>query len=90
MRQSHTCPKCQHPEVLYLPEISDQADFPLTLHLVVRYHAFRAPSRWGKIEAYVCRGCGYTELYAADADKIPLDVIPGARLLQAKRSTPYR
>jgi predicted nucleic-acid-binding Zn-ribbon protein len=35
----------------------------------------------GTIQAYVCRGCGYTELYTVQAGSIPVEAIPGAVLL---------
>lgn len=90
MRDHGGCPKCQHDEVLFLPELSDQADFPLSLHALVRHHPFRAPTRWGKIEAYICRRCGYTELYTQNPAQIPLDVVPGTRVITSKKSDPYR
>ena len=27
----------------------------------------------GRVEAWVCRGCGFTELYTVDPDRIPVD-----------------
>jgi predicted nucleic-acid-binding Zn-ribbon protein len=43
----------------------------------------------GRVEAWVCRACGLTELYTVDVDKIPIDgdfvvAVSGAP------STPYR
>lgn len=90
MRESLECPKCHHDEIVYLPELSDQADFPMSLHAVVRHHPFRAPTRWGKIEAYICKKCGFTELYTREPDKIPLDAVAGARVLSRKDRAPYR
>ncbi|RYE91398.1 MAG: hypothetical protein EOO75_08835 [Myxococcales bacterium] len=89
MRDQHICPRCDHDEILFLPELSDQADFPLTLHAVVRSHPFRSPSRWGRLTAYICRRCGYTELYTVEPERIPLDAVPGAQLLRGTRE-PYR
>ncbi len=38
----------------------------------------------GNLQAYVCRGCGYTELYTANARALPVDKIPGAKLLNGQ------
>ncbi len=37
----------------------------------------------GNLQAYVCRGCGYTELYTLGAAAMPVDKIPGAQVLKA-------
>jgi len=85
MRTTHVCPKCQHPEVLFVPRLADRDDRdnvrPLVLHVT---HLDWKDIEVGSLEAYVCRGCGYTELYTAHADKLPVDKIPGAKLLRAK------
>jgi hypothetical protein len=40
---------------------------------------------FGRIQAYVCRKCGFTELYTAEVSSIPLDrVPPGWKVLKAK------
>jgi len=49
----------------------------------VKHHDWK-DEEIGKIQAYVCRACGYTELYTAHADALPVDKIPGAKLLRAK------
>jgi hypothetical protein len=90
MRESHRCPKCLHEEILYLPELSDQAEVPLALHAVVRHHPFRGPSRWGRLSACICRACGYTELYTMNPSSIPLDAVPGATILTPPRNGHYR
>jgi predicted nucleic-acid-binding Zn-ribbon protein len=85
MRTTHVCPKCNHGEVLFVPRIADRDDQdkvrPLTLHV---QHLDWKDIEVGTIEAYVCRGCGYTELYTVQASAIPVDQIPGAVLLSAK------
>lgn len=68
-----------------IPNIADRDDRdkvrPLMLH-VVNYD-------WkdlevGALQAYVCRQCGFTELYTAQPEAIPVDKIPGAKVLRAK------
>ncbi|HEY6461358.1 MAG TPA: hypothetical protein VIY73_14430 [Polyangiaceae bacterium] len=85
MRTTHVCPKCNHGEILFVPRIADRDDRdavrPMVLH--VRHLDYK-DIETGAIQAYVCRGCGFTELYTAQAADIPVDTIPGAVLLHAK------
>jgi predicted nucleic-acid-binding Zn-ribbon protein len=83
MRQSHTCPKCKHQEVIFLPQIADRDDNdsvrPLSAHVV--HFDWKDDVEVGRLQAYVCRGCGYTELYTKEARLLPWEKVPGARLL---------
>jgi hypothetical protein len=45
---------------------------------------------YGRLEAYVCGACGFTEFYAVDPSLIPLDRIDGARRLGPVPRPPYR
>lgn len=85
MRTSHVCPKCAHREVLFVPRIADRDDrdavHPLMLHVV---NLDWRDVEVGRLEAYVCRGCGFTELYTSQASTLPVDKIPGAQLLRAE------
>ncbi len=86
MRETHRCPKCQHDEVLFVPQVADRDDKlvirPLTLHIVE--YDWREDAEFGRLQAYVCRGCGYTELYTEKAASLPVEKIPGAKVLKAK------
>jgi predicted nucleic-acid-binding Zn-ribbon protein len=83
MRTTHCCPKCDHREVLFLPQLADRDDDhnvrPLVVHVVE--FDWRDDAEFGRIQAYVCRKCGYTELYTKGADSLPIDKIPGAQIL---------
>jgi predicted nucleic-acid-binding Zn-ribbon protein len=85
MRTSHVCPKCGHREVLFVPAVADRDDRdtvrPLVLHVT---HLDWKDIEVGAIQAYVCRGCGFTELYTAHVDALPPERIPGAKVLRAK------
>ncbi len=85
MRGSLICPKCANREVLFLPHIADRDDRdnvrPLSLH--VKHHDWK-DDELGQLQAYVCRKCGYTELYTLKADALAIDKIPGAKLLKPK------
>jgi len=37
---------------------------------------------FGQIQAYICRACGFTELYTSGADKLQAAKIPGARIFK--------
>ena len=86
MRTSHTCPKCKHEAVLYLPQIADRDDDhtvrPLTAHVVE--FDWREDIEVGRLQAYVCMECGFTELYTNEVPKIPWQKVPGAKLLTPK------
>lgn len=83
MRTTHTCPKCKNPEVLFLPQIADRDDDdnvkPLSAHVV--HFDWKDDVEMGKLQAYVCRRCGYTELYTKEAASLSLAKLPGAKLL---------
>jgi predicted nucleic-acid-binding Zn-ribbon protein len=85
MRTSHVCPKCGHREILFFPRVADRDDRenvrPLTLHVV---HLDWKDIEVGTLQAYVCRDCGFTELYTAGAASLPVDKIPGAQVLRPK------
>ncbi len=85
MRSSHTCPKCGHGEILFVPRVADRDDHdkvrPLVLHVT---HLDWKDIEVGALQAYVCRKCGFTELYTAGADSLVPERIPGAVVLRAK------
>jgi len=87
MRKSLICPKCNGNEILFFPAIADRDDRdivrPLVIH--VQHFSWKDDTEAGKIQAYICKACGFTELYTADIDKIPVDKVPGAKLLVGKR-----
>jgi predicted nucleic-acid-binding Zn-ribbon protein len=83
MRATHLCPKCGHNEVLFVPQIADRDDEfvvrPLVMHVV--HFDWRDDKEMGALQAYVCRACGYTELYTNEAASLPVEKIPGAKIL---------
>jgi hypothetical protein len=85
MRSSHVCPKCNGREILFVPRVADRDDRdtvrPLVLHVT---HLDWKDIEVGALRAYVCRACGYTELYTEHPEAIPIDQIPGAQVLRAK------
>jgi hypothetical protein len=77
---------CQHDEILFVPQIADRDDDdvvrPLVVHVV---HLDYKDVETGVIQAYICRRCGYTQLYTKEAHQLPVDKIPGAKVLTSKK-----
>ena len=101
MKKSHTCPKCNRREVVYVPRILDRTGgsgtSPLALWVGVRRRNQAGAERleydapFGQLEAFVCRLCGFTELYVADVERLKLEDLPGAVVLGAPAGEgPYR
>jgi hypothetical protein len=70
-----------------VPQLADRDDRdkirPLVLHVVE--FDWREDMEFGRLQAYVCRKCGFTELYTAEVSSIPLDRVPaGWKVLKAK------
>jgi hypothetical protein len=69
-----------------LPQVADRDDDfnvrPLVLHVV--HYDWKDDVEAGKLSAYVCRSCGYTEMYTTDVKSIPIEKVPGAKLLKKK------
>lgn len=67
-----------------MPRIADRDDGdhvrPLSLH--VRHYDWK-DVEMGTLQAYICRGCGFTELYTQNAGALPVDKLPEAQVLTA-------
>ncbi len=87
MKSSHRCPKCQHAEILYVPEPRDSdLDRPA---LGSRVGAF-STAVTGQMEAYACLGCGFVEWYVKDVARLDVSQLKGASVLRAATPAPYR
>lgn len=80
MRSTHRCPKCSHEEIIYLPQIMCSGPAPGIV--VAALAGVFSLTEHGIMEAYICKRCGFTELYARNPAEIPLDKIDGARLIR--------
>jgi predicted nucleic-acid-binding Zn-ribbon protein len=84
MKSTKTCPKCQGREIIFIPQLADRDDKdvvrPFVVHVV--HYDWRDDMEMGVVRAYICRKCGYTELYTADARALPVEKIPGAKLIR--------
>lgn len=88
MRNSLRCPKCAHEKILHLPRLWAHSQ-PLG-EIVAHVGGGWSPTPFGVMQAYVCARCGFTELYAQQPDKIPIDKIDGAQVLDGAQGAPYR
>jgi predicted nucleic-acid-binding Zn-ribbon protein len=87
MRTQHRCPKCDNPEVLFIPTPRDARHDQLALGGAVRFNIEEAN---GQLAAYMCTRCGYVEWYA-DPRSLDLSKIEGAQVLRAvEPDSPYR
>ncbi len=74
MRESRTCPKCHSTDVIEHVRVVDRSDSG-TRDLSASFPGptvaglFRFPQHF-PLSAWVCASCGYTELYAAQPEKI--------------------
>jgi hypothetical protein len=50
----------------------------------------KAAARTGIIESYICRRCGFTELYTRHAEGIPIGPEHGTELVDTAGDSPYR
>jgi predicted nucleic-acid-binding Zn-ribbon protein len=80
MHESNVCPKCRHNHILAIAQVADSdGDFSvkqLKAAIVHRGTSFFGAEKLGtagEISAYVCKRCGYTELYTQGVDQIPID-----------------
>ena len=89
MRDSNQCDKCHAREMLFLPRVCDYQNSALAAYVKDDGGGIGTLVIHGRLQAYVCRACGYTELWTESPQDIPVDEIEGARLLREAES-PYR
>lgn len=100
MRNTHTCPKCQGNHILHLARVDQQVD---PYGQIEAWRIARVPQQMagfplpggepvlaGVVQAYICRACGYTELYTRDPEAIPIDGTLVRELVGPDRGGPYR
>jgi predicted nucleic-acid-binding Zn-ribbon protein len=72
MRTKHVCPKCNHDKILFVENVPAYGGMLHVTLAVVGQGVFGDKVREaGKLVAYVCQQCGYTEFYARG--DIPVD-----------------
>ena len=84
--KSGVCPKCQHKEILFVPQIADRDDDDSIRPLSVRVVHFdwKDDVEDGIMQAYICLNCGFTELFTSQPSKIDISKIAGAKLIKGE------
>ncbi|MCA9596498.1 MAG: hypothetical protein KC776_24450 [Myxococcales bacterium] len=93
MKDTRRCPKCASRRILFVRDVADAShgyETRVELWQLVRSEdAAGNVTRSGFVQACVCQGCGFTELYVWKPETLVAngkDVI----LLGAAEDTPYR
>ena len=100
MRNSNTCPKCRGTHLLVLPRVEQEVD---KYGRVEAWRIARVPERVegfplpggepvaaGVVQAYICKACGFTELYTRDPEAIPVDGKAVREITGPEGGGPYR
>lgn len=86
MRDRHICPKCDHREIIRFPELEANK---APVCVATRMGTWRVGGV-GRLEAFVCAKCSYTELYMLDIETAKREV-EGAEVLQGPPlAAPFR
>ncbi|MBX3129968.1 MAG: hypothetical protein KF718_24845 [Polyangiaceae bacterium] len=89
MKHTQRCPKCECSSLLFLREIADAtAAFGAGVGAWMLARLPDGTTR-GHVQALICRGCGFTELYVYDPDSIPVDGTVVTRVASPQTS-PFR
>lgn len=94
MKKTLVCPKCDgrvivHLESLKLPTADTQsfgaqmASRPAPLPVTVRT-SWSGMRTHGGFETFICKACGYTELYAHGVDELVADEKNGVRIIDTR------
>ncbi|MEZ4438633.1 MAG: hypothetical protein R3B72_06070 [Polyangiaceae bacterium] len=91
MRARLTCPHCGGRAVLHVERIMDRGDGNGAYPLSVDTKGFWVSKPVGAFEAFVCKGCGFTEWYVVDPQGIEGET-QHARLIEVDddKVGPYR
>ncbi len=66
MKQSKRCQKCQSTEIYHSPYVMDRGEGNAAMCLAIRRTGPIDAHEVGRFEVFVCRSCGYSELYVVD------------------------
>lgn len=89
-----SCPLCSHHEIVMTTprEIADDSSLrPIHAHAHVKGTLVATTERYGRLSAYVCRACGYTQWFASNPEDIPIGEGHATRLIKgATPAGPHR
>jgi hypothetical protein len=97
MRERCVCPKCQHNHILFIgevPELDENGIHPamiaVTLLRGAGWFGGDQLGTAGRLQACVCRRCGFTEFYTLGPQTIPIDGKLVRELVGPEPEGPYR
>lgn len=97
MRETHVCPKCRHNHILRIAAVPDQdgdhgtKNFQIAVTFAGKgWFGGDRTSTAGTLYAYVCRRCGFTELYTDAPQSIPVDGHYVEEVVGPEPDAPYR
>jgi predicted nucleic-acid-binding Zn-ribbon protein len=98
MRKTGICPKCTHNQLLLIGAVADTGELEseireMYLAIVFVRHGFFGDEkleRKGKLNAVVCKACGYCELHVLDPQAIVPDGKYVTELSGPSSTTPFR
>lgn len=70
MKRSGTCPKCEGTSIYHSACIMDRGDGNEAMCLAIRRNDPIDAREVGQFEVYVCRKCGFSELYVVDLEQL--------------------
>jgi len=87
------CPKCDSRKIGHLDRLPDTVG--KETQTVAQYIGVvkegNKSHRVGRVEAYICTGCGYIELYVMDPRSVPFEEMEDFALMEGTGSDhPYR
>jgi predicted nucleic-acid-binding Zn-ribbon protein len=94
VRTSLQCPKCSGRKIWRIERFetqSDSAESGWLLRVVIGRGLQGKKTTTGIFDAYICKGCGHTELYARNLAELQHDPQSGVHLLDGDAGqAPYR
>ena len=92
MRAQSRCPGCGGRELRFVSELLDRGHgnqrYPLAISVNTR--VFKKDDLFGRLQMYVCVGCGLAECYVEDPAKVPVDGDKVEKVEVPEEGGPYR
>jgi predicted nucleic-acid-binding Zn-ribbon protein len=73
MKTSGRCPKCGGAALFHSACVMDRGEGNVAMCLAIMRQDPIHADEVGQFEVYVCRRCGFSELYVVDAERLPLE-----------------
>lgn len=71
MKTSGKCPKCSGTALFHSACVMDRGEGNVAMCLTIMRKDVIHAEEVGQFEVYVCRACGFAEMYVVDADQLP-------------------